>query len=301
MGSEAEKMIKESRVDSGEFVPGPHFSEQIGKILAQQILEHGGRIGSLEIPMNEQVRSSVEYFLTDARKFMIRSLGRSNRYRAVMERILREKGLPPELVWLVLIESGFRVGAVSPAAAVGPWQFIAPTGRRYGLEINEWVDERQHPVKATYAAAAYLTDLYAMFGDWNLALAGYNCGEAKVQKGLRRFGVTNFWALSSCSFLRAETKDYVPKFLAAVVIASDPERYGLNGISPEPLEVWDEVAVTQPTDLSVIARLTGAGEEEIKALNPHLKLWCTPVEQSPVRGAGAQRGRPGISTASMPR
>ncbi|MDY6852776.1 MAG: LysM peptidoglycan-binding domain-containing protein, partial [Thermodesulfobacteriota bacterium] len=181
------------------------------------------------------------------------------------------------LAYLVLIESGFKVRAYSPAHAAGLWQFIPATGRRYGLKINDWVDERLHPEKSTRAAADYLSDLHEMFGSWYLAAAGYNAGEGKILKGLRKYKATNFWEIAEENYLRAETKNYVPKFLAAILLAKEPKRYGLTGIKPVKPEEFDEVVLAFPTDLDVIARLCKTKTATLRNLNPQLKLWCTPL------------------------
>ena len=258
--------------------PGPLYSESLREKIDDGLRELDGPDPKIPVTLNEEVKDAVDYFLTDARRFMVKSLGRSTRYTGMMRRILREKGLPPDLVYMVLIESGFRVDAISPAKAGGPWQFIPATGKRYGLRINEWVDERMDPVRSTRAAADYLADLHEMFGSWYLAAAAYNCGEGKILKGLKKYNATDFWEISAGGdFLRDETKSYVPKFLAAMIIAKEPARYGLTGIQPEEPMQYDEVAVPEPTDLDVIARLSGISVEDIQELNPHFKLWCTPV------------------------
>ena len=284
MGEKASSVVKGSRGQySGAFKPGPRFSAELSERIALQLKEMEGKGQSIPITLNDDVQRSVEYLLTDARKFMIRSLGRSTKYKTMMQDILREKGLPPDLVYMVLIESGFRADAVSPAKAGGPWQFISATGKRYGLEINEWVDERMDPVKSTYAAADYLSDLHDMFGCWYLSAAAYNAGEGKILKALKKYQAKDFWEIAQEDYLRDETKDYVPRLLAAILIAKDPARYGLTAIEYQDLWDYDEVAVTEPTDLDVIGKLVGVDEDSIRELNPHLKLWCTPLNQKNYR------------------
>jgi membrane-bound lytic murein transglycosylase D len=284
MGEKASAVVNDSRGQfSGDFKPGPQFSAELRERIALQLKEMEGKGQDVPVTLNDDVQKSVEYFLTDARKFMIRSLGRSTKYKGMMQGILREKGLPPDLVYMVLIESGFRVDAISPAAAGGPWQFIPATGKRYGLVINEWVDERMDPIKATYAAADYLTDLHDMFGCWYLSAAAYNAGEGKILKALKMYQAKDFWEIAQEDYLRDETKDYVPRFLAAILIAKDPARYGLTEINYEELWAYDEVVVTDPTDLNVISNLVGVNEDTIKDLNPQLKLWCTPLNQKNYR------------------
>ncbi|MEW6264043.1 MAG: LysM peptidoglycan-binding domain-containing protein [Thermodesulfobacteriota bacterium] len=283
MGKQASDIVKGSRVEGSDsvFRPGPQFEEELREKVAAEFRALEGKDQKLPLTLNEDVKAGIEYFLTDARRFMINALSRSGRYMPMLQHNLRKKGLPPDLAYLVLIESGFRVDAVSPASAGGLWQFIPTTGRRYGLKINDWVDERMHPEKATLAAADYLADLHEMFGSWPLAAAAYNCGEGKIQAGLKKHGVTTYWELSAIpGFLPEETRRYVPLFLAAVIIAKDPARFGLTDLAEEKPEEYDEVEVNQPTDLDVIARLVGSDPSILQRLNPHLKLWCTPLDEA---------------------
>lgn len=204
-------------------------------------------------------------------------LSRSTKYIEIMKEILAEKGLPEDLVYLPLIESGFNVNARSPAKAVGPWQFIESTGRRYGLIINWWIDERKDPIKSTIAAANYLNDLYKMFGDWSLALAAYNAGEGRVGKALNRAGKNDYWNLLNTRYLPKETKDYVPKYIAATTIAKRPEVFGFDNLKEySPLE-YDEVVIPSPIDIDVVARCAETDVKTIMELNPELKRWSTPM------------------------
>ncbi len=203
-------------------------------------------------------------------------LERSARYIDIMKEVLKEKELPEELVFLPIIESGFNLNAYSRAKAVGPWQFIASTGKRYGLVIDWWRDERKDPVKSTKAAADYLKDLYKMFGSWNLALAAYNAGEGRIQKALKRSDTDDYWALLNTKQIRSETKEYVPRYIAATMIANTPEEYGFNNLDyHEPLE-YDEITVHSPLDIEIIAKCSEATVKEIRELNPELRRWSTP-------------------------
>jgi membrane-bound lytic murein transglycosylase D len=203
-------------------------------------------------------------------------LERSARYLEVMKDILKDKNMPEELVFLPIVESGFNPKAYSSARAAGPWQFIAGTAKRYGLVIDWWRDERKDPVKSTVAAADYLKDLYGMFGSWSLALAAYNAGEGRIAKALRRTDSDNLWSLLDTKQIRQETKDYVPHYIAATIIANTPENYGFSDLSyHEPFE-YDEVVVYTPVDLEVIAKCAGTGVDEIRELNPELRRWSTP-------------------------
>jgi membrane-bound lytic murein transglycosylase D len=205
-------------------------------------------------------------------------LSRSGKYLDLMKEILQEKGVPEEIVFLSLIESGFNPYAYSPARAVGHWQFIASTAKRYGLTINWWKDERRDPVKSTTAAASYLKDLYEMFGSWNLALAAYNAGEGRILKALNRTKTDDYWSLLSTSHIKKETKEYVPKFIAASLIANRPEDFGFVNLEYHPPLNYDKVTIKSPVDLEVIAECAETTIEVIKELNPELRRWCTPPD-----------------------
>ncbi|MGB9710683.1 MAG: transglycosylase SLT domain-containing protein [Thermodesulfovibrio sp.] len=204
-------------------------------------------------------------------------LSRSTKYIEKMKEILVEKGLPEDLVYLPLIESGFNMNARSRAKAVGPWQFIESTAKRYGLIVDWWRDERKDPIKSTVAAAEYLKDLYKMFGDWSLALAAYNAGEGRIYKAVNRVGENDYWMLLNTKYLPKETKNYVPKYIAAITIAKQPENFGFENIKEHKVLTYDEVVIPSPTDLDVIARCAEVNVNTIKELNPELKRWSTPM------------------------
>jgi len=180
-------------------------------------------------------------------------------------------------VYVAMIESGFNPYAISWARAVGPWQFMPHTGKLYGLKIDWWVDERKDPVKATHAAAEHFKDLHNLFGSWPLALASYNAGAGKVQRAVLRTRSEDFWDLKDSRFIRRETKNYIPKFMAATIIAKNPEAYGFI-VQPAGPFVFDEVVITESTDLRLIARCAGTTYETVKELNPELKRWVTPPD-----------------------
>lgn len=205
-------------------------------------------------------------------------LSRSGKYLELMKEILKSKNIPEDMVFLSLIESGFNPYAYSVARAVGPWQFISSTAKRYGLVIDWWKDERRDPVKSTEAAANYLKDLYKMFGSWNLAMAAYNAGEGKILRALHRSKSDDYWSLLKTRHIRPETKNYVPHFIAASMIAVNPEEFGFKNIEyHQPLD-YDEATVTGPIDLEVAARCADTTTEVIKELNPELRRWCTPPD-----------------------
>ncbi len=228
------------------------------------------------IVLNESVEAHLEYFQTTIRDRFELWLARSGRYIPLMKEIFKSYGLPEDLVFVALIESGFNPIAYSRAKAVGPWQFIKGTGRKYGLRIDEWVDERRDPIKSTIAAAKYLRDLYNMFGSWPLALASYNAGEGKVMRAIARTKSEDFWDLRGTHYLRPETKNYVPKFMAATIIAKNPEKYGFKLDLWEPLQ-FDEVIIESPTDLRTIAKAAGVTYTQLKELNPELRSTITPL------------------------
>ena len=207
-------------------------------------------------------------------------LSRSGQSLEIMKKILKEKNVPEEIVFLPLIESGFNPYAYSPARAAGYWQFIASTAKKYGLAITWWKDERRDPVKSTVAAANYLSDLYQMFGSWNLAMAAYNAGEGKILKALNRTKTDDYWSLLGTNQIKKETKDYVPKFIAASLIANSPESYGFVDVEYHPPLSYETVILTSPVDLDVAADCAETTVEVIKELNPELKRWCTPPDAS---------------------
>jgi len=232
-----------------------------------------------QIPMilNDSVENHLEYFKTRGRDVFQKWLDRSARYIPVMQDIFREKNLPEDLVYVAMIESGFNPYAVSWARAVGPWQFMPHTGKLYGLKIDWWVDERKDPIKSTEAAAEHLKDLHNLFGSWPLAMASYNAGAGKVQRAVLRTRSEDFWDLKASRYIRRETKNYVPKYMAATIIAKNPEAYGF-AVQPYDLFVYDEVTLTESTDLRLVAQCAGTTYEVIKELNPELKRWVTPPD-----------------------
>ncbi|MEK6699410.1 MAG: lytic transglycosylase domain-containing protein [Nitrospirota bacterium] len=225
--------------------------------------------------LNDSVENHMEYFTLSGRVTFRRWLDRSARYLPLMREIFREKNLPEELAYLAMIESEFDPYAVSRAQAVGQWQFMPATGKRYGLRIDRWVDERKDPVKSTRAAARHLTDLYNLFGSWPLALAAYNAGAGKVQRALLSAPSGEFRDLNLSRYIRKETKQYVPRYMAAAIIARDPEAYGFSAANDGPF-TYDEVIVDDSTDLRLIGRWLGCTREELRELNPELEQDTTP-------------------------
>jgi len=220
---------------------------------------------------NKRINFWIDYYTGPGKARFERAVHRMQRYRPIVSEILDELDLPPELICVALIESGFSMKAVSRARAVGPWQFIRGTGKMYGLRINWWYDERRNIVASTYAAGHYLTDLHSIWGDWFLALAAYNCGEYRVARAVSRYRTENFWHLR----LPKQTQRYVPKFLAVLYILRDPDKYGIEIPEVEPV-AFDQVKITDATDLSTIARCAGTSLSTLRELNPECLRWTTP-------------------------
>jgi len=231
----------------------------------------------IPVELNDAVVAYIRFFQTDAREHFAKWLSRSTRYIPMMRKVLEREGLPLDLVYLAMIESGFSAYAYSFAKAAGPWQFVVGTSRRYGLLTDFWVDERRDPDKATVAAAKYLKDLRARFhGDWYLAWAGYNAGEGKISRAIRNEKTTDFWRMMGKGrTLRAETKHYVPKLIAAALIAKHPERFGFH-VDYEQPRAAEEVRVPDATDLHVVAKAADITFDDVRELNPELRRFCTP-------------------------
>ena len=226
------------------------------------------------------VQKNVTLFSEKIRERFSLYLNRSGKYIELMKKILKENDVPEEIVFIPLIESGFSPHAYSSARAAGYWQFIASTGKHYGLEINWWKDERRDPVKSTVAAANYLKDLYRMFGSWNLAMAAYNAGEGKILRALNKTKTDDYWSLLNTRYIKSETKDYVPKFIAASLIATNPGDFGFDDLDYHAPFRYDRVLLTSPVDIEVIAECAETTVDAIKEMNPELRRWCTPPDVS---------------------
>lgn len=248
---------------------------------AEEIEEMAGPAEpAFDIPMtlNEKVEGYIHYFTNRMRDRFSTWLARSERYLPMMKKTFKEKGLPEDLTYLALIESGFSNKAYSRAKAAGQWQFMKGTGKRYGLRIDRWIDERRDPEKATEAAADYLTDLYGMFNDWHLAAAGYNAGEGKIGRAIKKYDTNDFWQLSQpkYKYLKSETKNYVPQLIAATMIAKEPAKYGFDDIEFHTPLTYEKVTINGMTDLRDIASAAECSLEDIQLLNPELKTKFTP-------------------------
>ncbi len=246
----------------------------------QKIQQVVGRV-SYDIPvvLNPRVLAYIEAFQTRLRGEFEAGLKRSGAYLPMIKKVFREAGLPEDLAYMAHQESAFKVNAYSRARAKGMWQFMSFTGRKYGLKIDLWVDERGDFEKATRAAAAYLKDLHARYGDWHLAMAAYNAGEGKIDRALARARARDYWALLKTRYIRTETKWYVPAILASILIDKSPEDYGFF-VETDPGLEWETVTVDRATDLQVIADAAGTSLESIRALNPELRGLVTPPNAS---------------------
>lgn len=230
----------------------------------------------LTSPLNERILQAVAVFMGPGRGYFTKWLNRKSKYDTLVIQRLQARGMPKDLIYLAMVESGFNPKAWSKAAAAGMWQFISGTGRRYGLKDDWWYDPRRDPVLATEAALDYLSDLHAEFGDWHQAMAAYNCGEGRVRRLRNANPSLSYWDMP----LPQETRFYVPKILAAMIIGHNPERYGFKVDAPEPALAFDTATVVHCLSIATIARAAEVSEDDIINLNPALRRWCTPPNRS---------------------
>ena len=234
----------------------------------------------LPLTVNDEVLSFLNFFQTPRGRAIVETgLQRRGRYQEMISRVLKEEGVPQDLVYLAQAESAFQPLALSRAGARGMWQFVAYRGQQYGLRHTWWIDERQDPEKATRAAAQHLRDLYGLFGDWYLAIAAYNCGPGNVQKAVERTGYADFWELYKRNVLPKETKNYVPIILALTLIAKDAAHYGIQ-VEPETPVATDVVKPGRAIDLRLVAETIDVDVETLRALNPPLLRLATPDDPS---------------------
>lgn len=278
-----DESIRIAKTQSKSMINGAATLEGAGQYKGKTYLLKGAEELNLEnnyfdIPVvyNNQVKKWMDYFLNRGRGFFERYTERAGRYAPILGAILEEHGLPRDLIFLAMAESGFNTSAKSWAAAVGPWQFMPATGRNYGLEQDWYKDERRDPIKATVAAARYLTKLYGDFGSWEVAAAAYNAGEGKLSKAILKYKSEDFWDISKGRYLKAETKDYVPKIMALAIIGKNLKSFGFDDVEfHEPLD-FDEVTIKGGVDLVKLSNALGVEFEEIQRLNPEILRWFTP-------------------------
>jgi peptidoglycan lytic transglycosylase D len=232
-------------------------------------------ISAYPVDVNPQVQYFLDRFTGNRREVVNLWVSRSARYLTMIREVLRARGMPEDLAYTAMIESGFKPDAVSRVGAKGMWQFMAGTARRYGLRVDHWVDERLDPEKSTAAAAAYLQDLYNLFGSWALAQAAYNAGEVAVARAIRNTGSSDFWRLAQSRHLRRETKDFVPQIHAATLIGRDPDRYGFEFATRE-ADRFDTITVPPATDVRKLATTAGLSAPTVRQLNAVLVRGITP-------------------------
>lgn len=255
----------------------PKEADSERKLVENTPVEYG-----IPVVLNNQVLSYIKAFSTRLKPVIETSLNRGAKYEKLFKQIFREEGVPEDLFYLPIVESGYRTRALSRAKAKGIWQFMSATARMEGLTVNWWVDERSDPEKATRAAAKHLRRLHKHYGDWYLALAAYNAGQGKVDRSIRKARSRDFWKIARHRWIfRRETRNYVPGFLAAMVIGKNPEKYGLSNIKQEEPISYDTVTVDSCTDLRIIAKLSETTVNRIQELNPHLRRLTTPIAKAP--------------------
>jgi len=260
------------------------ISKRIVEINASRFTAAGGDRNAIPLVMNQHVRKEIESFKGPERDFFMASYRRSGKYRPAILKAFKEAGMPPELTWLPLIESGFKVRALSRARALGPWQFIASTGYRYGLKRDQWIDERMDIEKSTVAAIAYLKELHQMFGDWTTALAGYNCGEWAVMNRIKTQKINyldNFWDLYVK--LPQETAAYVPRLLAVLHIVNNPKAHGMTLPPLDPEIQTEEVMINKQVQLKTLAGALQVDDDLLEELNAELRLNITPDSPYPLK------------------
>ncbi len=286
--------------DSSVWVP-PDFDPWAYAFAESSRLQIRAAIPRYDVAVNQQqVKFFVDRFTTSRRDVVGLWFQRSPQYLGMIRPVFRSKGLPDELAYTAMIESGFNPRAVSRVGAKGLWQFMASTARLYGLRVDRWVDERLDPEKSTVAAASYLRDLHTRYGSWDLAQAAYNAGAVKVDRAVRKTGSTDFWTLAGTKLLKRETKDFVPAIQAVVVIGRDPSLYGFESNGPTTLPEFDHVTVPPGTDLQKLSGTTGISYQALRSLNPTLirgitppgKAWDVRLSWRPLRHARRSSRRP---------
>jgi len=233
------------------------------------------REGRIPLVTSPKIERIIKYYQTVQKENFQQWLQNADYYEETIRPILEKEGLPTDIFYLALIESGFKSNAYSRAHAAGPWQFIASTGAFYGLKRNWWVDERRDPIKASIAAAQYLSDLYDYFDDWYLAIAAYNCGRGNVNRAIRREGTRDYWKMRT---LPRETRNYIPSFMAGMNIALNPQKYGFTRPKNTKWE-YDVVEINGSYELESIAKMIGVQAKELKEYNPELRRWVTPPDE----------------------
>ena len=283
----------------------PTLTEDEIKLLRSRLEDSMPDLPRFSIPVpldNDSVLEAIEFLTTQRHEVIQEGINRAQRYLPHIRDTFEEAGVPLELAWIPLIESFFKPTVRSRAAAVGMWQLMAPTARLYGLRVDWYVDERRDPVKATTAIAKFILDYYDEFQDWHLMIAAYNGGKGRVARAMQRAGVDDFWSLAQTTYLPRETREFVPKVLAAIIIGSDPERYGFTVEQQQPTLEFDQVVIDSMADLQVIADAAGSDVGTIADLNLQLLRRTTPnVKAYTVRVPRGTAGRFEAAFAAIPR
>ncbi len=253
------------------------IAQRIQEIYASRATAVGDNHGFIPLELNRYVQREIDSFCDPERNLFIEAYRRSGRYRDMILEELRKEGLPEELAWMPVIESWFKIRALSRASALRMWQFIASTGYRYGLKRDRYIDERMDPEKATRAAIQYLKALHSMFGDWTTALAAYNCGEVRVRRVINAQRIAymdNFWDLYQ--MLPRETRRFVPRFIATVLIISNPDKYGMSLPDPDPPLRYETIQINKPIKLETLSQKLGLDPQALAEMNPELRHKSTP-------------------------
>lgn len=271
----AEQQSEPAPIDEANEVTFPVDPNIKAKAAAEVKATHS----DLPLMLNDTVAGYINYFSSRGRSTLENALARSGQYHDMILRVLKEEGVPQDLIYLAQAESGFHPLALSHAGARGMWQFMSSRAKGYGLERSWWIDERQDPEKATRAAARHLKDLYNQFGDWYLAMAAYNSGPGTVQSAVKRTGYADFWELYKRNVLPKETRNYVPIILAVTIMAKNPSQYGLDHIELEKPVATDVVKINYPVDLRLVAECVDASASDLQSLNPSLLRMTTPKDR----------------------
>jgi membrane-bound lytic murein transglycosylase D len=278
------------------------ISKKILTFYSSQQSSTKGKAGEIPIKLNDAIEKEIRLFQGPERDFFISSYQRSGIYRDMIINELKAAGIPEEFVWLPLVESGFKINALSRSRALGLWQFIPSTGYKFGLTRDEWIDERMDPVKSTHAAIAYLKELHSMFGDWLTVLAAYNCGEGRVLRVISRQKINyfdRFWDLYS--YLPRETARYVPRFLATLHIIKDPQKYGFDlPIAIDSSLAFETVKVNRMMKLKDIAEKIEVSEDVINVLNAELRHKITPDKEYNLKIPADYLGKFNIALNDIP-
>jgi membrane-bound lytic murein transglycosylase D len=270
--------LEDAPLDTAEDITFPANPELVARLKSELNVT-----SDLPLVINDQVAGYINVFSNSEsfRKHMAASLQRVGKYRGLIQNVLKEEGVPQDIIYLAVAESGFQPQVVNAkSGAGGMWQFMTFTGTQYGLTRNGYFDYRFDPEKSSRAYAKYIKALYAQFGDWYLAMAAYDWGPGNIQKAVSRTGYADYWELYRRNAMPKETRAYVPQILAAVIMAKNPERYGLNKLVPSPAVIYDTVSIDYATNLNLVADVTNSSVQELVALNPALLRLSTPNDIS---------------------